>query len=107
MIDYGLNWRLQIKEIFACLVADALDTDLMKYEGWNIQTDKDSETFDQVAIFFQFRNVSIGEEYTHSHRSDSSEYVVTTCTLHILFNDYSDEAQNKAYDYAHKINSGS
>lgn len=100
-----MNWRHEIKLFFADAVVTALGGDLKHFGAWNSQTDNTDteETLAPLGIFFEYSQVGDGLEYLQSRDVQQAERVPVIVTLHILFNSYSDEFQDRAYEHAYKI----
>lgn len=100
-----MSWRLDIKTYFADLIAEALGNDLFKFGPWNsqkINTDTE-ETLPPLSCFFEYSSIGDGLEYLLQTNIRQAERVPVQVTLHLVFNSYTEEYQDLAYDYAEKI----
>jgi hypothetical protein len=61
------------------------------------------ETLPDLAIFFEYSSIGDGIEYLLNRDIQQSERVPVEARLHIVFNNYNDQAQDLAYDYANEI----
>ena len=100
-----MSWRTTIKTLFADYCNTALGGGLQKFGAWNSQnTNIDTEeTLPELSIFFEYSTIGDGIEYLLSQNVRQADRIPVEVTLHIMFNNYNEQNQDLAYDYAEKI----
>lgn len=95
------NWRLEIKKIFADNVVAAIP-DIKYFGSWDSQKDnfREEETRPPLGIFFEYSIIGDGLEYLLTRDMQQAERVPVEVTLHVCFNNYSEQHQDLAYEYA-------
>lgn len=97
------NWRLDIKNYFEQLISEALPN-LWQFGGWNNQViNQDEETFPQLAVFFEYSLIGNGLEYLQQNNVQQADRVPVEVTIYLVFDNYSEQHQNLAYEYANDI----
>ena len=99
------NWRKVIKTFFADALVDAFAGELKKFGPWNNQPSHmdEVETFGPLAIFFEYSVIGDGLEYLNLTGVQQAERIPVEVTLHIVFNRYTEEYQDLAYEHAESI----
>lgn len=100
-----MSWRLDLKTFFADSVNTALGGGLDKFGPWNRQKDNfdTEETLPPLSVFFEYSTIGDGLEYLLSTNVRQADRVPVEVTLHVMFNSYTEQHQDLAYDYAEKI----
>lgn len=99
-----MNWRHEIKAFFADQIQAAIGDDLKLWGAWNSQYDsKTDETFGDFAVFFEYVNIEPGLAYLQQAAYQRADRVPVNVTLHLVFNNQSEQHQDLAFDYAHAV----
>lgn len=100
-----MNWRTEVKAHFEDRVRTALGLELLRFAPWNSQGDNSEieNVMNGTQVLFTYSAVGEGVSYSRDFDSQSNELLPIQVTLYIQFNDYTEEAQNKAYNYAYQI----
>ena len=95
------NWRLEIKQAFADFCAEALPG-LQYFGGYNSQelNSEKEETRPELGVFFEYSSIGDGLEYLLQRDMQQAERVPVEVSLHVVFNTYNEQAQDRAFEYA-------
>lgn len=100
-----MNWRAEIKDFFTNKTLEAIGDDLKYFAPYNSQLNNSSEetTRPELGVFFEYGSVNEGLEYLKSQNIRHAEYIPVEAVIHIVFNSYNADFQDRAYDYAYKL----
>lgn len=97
-----MSWRTELKNAVMGAIGNALGEQLKYIDSWNSQSKnhKDEETRAELGVYFEYVEIGRGLEYFLRTNARSSEKRPVLVRIHVLFNDFSNNSQDIAYDYA-------
>lgn len=102
-LNNEVNWRIDFKEFVENRLSDKIAFD--KFGEWNNQglNDKAQGTLPDVSLFFTYSDIGEAKEYASQVNVKMHAIRPIIFSVYISFKSFNDEAQNRAYDYAHQV----